>query len=424
MLSHLERPATPIPSIRQILADFAPAHLANGFIGWIFAATAPVAIILAVGAKGGLSVAELNSWIFGAFFLNGLITIAFSILYRQPLAFFWSIPGAILVGPALAHLNFQQVVGAYLVTGFGMIVLGASDRVRRVMAALPMPIVMGMVAGVFMRFGLDLVRALHEDIAVAGPMVALWLALTARPALGRYLPPTIGALIVGAVACVALGRLDAGAIGAFEFTRPIFQTPQWSGAAMLELVVPLAVTVLAVQNAQGFTVLKAAGHDAPIDAITVACGFGTLASAMVGSVCTCLAGPTNAILCSSEDRDRRYTAGVAVGLMSLAFGLLAPPVTRFMLHAPKAFISTLAGLAMLRVLQNAFITSFKDRFTLGALTSFLVTVADIGIFNIGAAFWGLVAGFAVSLLLEKQDFRALARPEPQGPGVINVTPGK
>ena len=79
--------------------------------------------------------------------------------------------------------------------------------------------------------------------------VALWLALTARPALGRYLPPTIGALIVGAVACVALGRLDAGAIGVFEFTRPIFQTPQWSGAAMLELVVPLAVTVLAVQNA-------------------------------------------------------------------------------------------------------------------------------------------------------------------------------
>ena len=29
-------------------------------------------------------------------------------------------------------------------------------------------------------------------------------------------------------------------------------------------------------------------------------------------------------------------------------------------------------------------------------------------FNIGAAFWGLVAGFGVSWLMEKQDFTALA----------------
>lgn len=37
--------------------------------------------------------------------------------------------------------------------------------------------------------------------------------------------------------------------------------------------------------------------------------------------------------------------------------------------------------------------------------SFLVSVADIGLFNIGTAFWGLVAGFAVSWLLERGNFR-------------------
>ena len=410
MLSHLERPSAPIPSLREILADFETVHVANAFIGWIFAATAPVAIILAVGAKGGLSVAELNSWLFGAFFINGLISIGFSWAYRQPLAFFWSIPGSILVGPAFAHLSLSQVVGAYLVTGLALVGLGASDRVRRVMAALPMPIVMGMVAGVFMRFGLDLIRALHQDFGVAGPMVAFWLMLTSLPALGRYLPPTIGALIVGAAACLWLGRLDTDAIGAFEIARPILQSPRWSNAAMLELVVPLAVTVLAVQNAQGYTVLKASGHDAPLDAITIACGLGAMASAMVGSGSTTLAGPTNAILCSGGAKARQYTGGIAVGLMSLAFGLMSPPFTRFMLHAPKAFIMALAGLAMLRVLQTAFINSFKDKFTLGALTSFLVTMADIGLFNIGAAFWGLVAGFAISMLLERGDFRTASPP--------------
>ena len=50
----------------------------------------------------------------------------------------------------------------------------------------------------------------------------------------------------------------------------------------------------------------------------------------------------------------------------------------------------------------------NGKFTLGALISLCVTVADLGILNIGAAFWGLVAGFGVSWLMEKRDFQALA----------------
>jgi benzoate membrane transport protein len=38
-----------------------------------------------------------------------------------------------------------------------------------------------------------------------------------------------------------------------------------------------------------------------------------------------------------------------------------------------------------------------------------VTVADLGLWNIGAAFWGLVAGIAVSWLLERGDFKAMVR---------------
>jgi benzoate membrane transport protein len=61
---------------------------------------------------------------------------------------------------------------------------------------------------------------------------------------------------------------------------------------------------------------------------------------------------------------------------------------------------------MLRVLQTAFTVSFRGKFTLGALVTFLVTVADVAILNVGAPFWGLVFGFAVSWLLERGDFRS------------------
>jgi benzoate membrane transport protein len=175
---------------------------------------------------------------------------------------------------------------------------------------------------------------------------------------------------------------------------------------MVELVVPLAVTVLVVQNGQGIAVLRAAGHRPPINAIAAVCGTGSLVTAFVGAVPTCLTGPVNAIIAASGDKHRHYTAGIFVGVLALAFGLFAPVFTRLLLAAPRAFIAALAGLAMLRVLQTAFTVSFKGKFTLGALVTFLVTVADVAILNVGAPFWGLVFGFAVSWLLERGDFRS------------------
>ena len=296
------------------------------------------------------------------------------------------------------------MIGAYYATGLLMLILGTTGWVARAMKSVPMPIVMGMVAGVFLRFGLDLVRSLHADIAIAGPMVVTWLMLSAVPAVGRRVPPLIGALLVGAATIAILGRIDASALGALEFARPVLQTPEWSWAAIVELVVPLAITVLVVQNGQGYAVLKAAGHEPPVDAITIACGIGAIASAAVGSISTCLTGPANAILTSSGERSRQYTAGVFTGILAIAFALMAPACTRLLLHAPKEFIMALAGLAMLRVLQAAFVASFVSRHTLGALVCMLVTLADYSLFSIGAAFWGLVAGFGVSWLMERGDF--------------------
>ncbi|MBI5319188.1 benzoate/H(+) symporter BenE family transporter [Bradyrhizobium sp.] len=406
MLKQIERPTERPPAPGRVLSDFGPIYASSGFIGWLFAVTAPVAIILSVGSKGGLSEGEIASWIFGVFFINGLITILFCWLYRQPLAFFWTIPGTVLVGQSLTHLTFPQVVGAYYVTSALMLVLGATGSVKRAMELVPLPIVMGMVAGVFLRFGLDLVHAVFADIAIAGPMVAVWLLLSALPWLGQRCPPIIGALIVGAVATIALGKFDASAPLRLELIRPVLQEPAWSIAAMVELVVPLAITVLVVQNGQGIAVLKAAGHEPPINAVAVACGIGSAITALAGGISTCLTGPTNAILVGSGERKRQYTAGIVVGILAILFGLLAPTFTRLLLNAPKSLIAALAGLAMLRVLQSAFTTAFGSRFSLGALVAFLVTVADHPLLNVGAAFWGLIGGLAVSLLMERPDFAA------------------
>ena len=401
----LEQAATRGPGMRELLSDVGGVQVVNGIVGFLFAATAPVAIILAVGTKAKLSPGDLSSWIFGSFFLNGLLSLWFCWRYRQPLVFFWTIPGVVLVGPALAHLTFPQVIGAYYATGVLMAVLGWSGVVRRVMQAVPVPIVMAMVAGVFLRFGLGLVFAVRDDFWIAAPMVVAFLVLSALPAL-RRVPPLIGTLVVGAVLVAVLGRFAGISSETADLVRPNLYVPAFSWQAMVELVLPLAITVLVVQNGQGITVLRAAGHEPPYDAVTVACGIGSIASAAVGAVSTCLTGPVNAILAASGEKSKQYSAGLVVGVLALAFGLFAPVFTSLMLATPKAFIATLAGLAMLRVLQTAFVVSFKERFTLGALVTFLVTVGDVPILNIGAPSWALVFGVIVSLLLERGDFRA------------------
>jgi benzoate membrane transport protein len=397
----LEKPVFPLTTPRRLLADFGATYAASAVVAFLFAASGPVAIILAVGARGGLSESDIASWIFAAFFLNGLMSIGYSIVYRQPLVFLWSIPGAVLIGPALGHLSFNEVIGAFLATGVLMLLLGLSGWVRRAMEAVPMPIVMAMVAGVFLRFGVDLVLAFRDDLWVALPMTAAFLAFSV---FRTKIPPLIASLVAGALAIWVLGTFKPPAGALFAIAAPNFYVPQFSWNAMVELVVPLAITVLAAQNAQGIAILNANGHAAPINAITAGCGAASIVTGLFGAVSTCLTGPVNALLSSSGERQRQYSAAVFFCLIALAFGLLAPLFTRLLLATPPAFIATLAGLAMLRVLQTAFAASFKDRFTFGALICFLVTVADVPIFRIGAPFWGLLLGLAASWLLERSDF--------------------
>mgnify|MGYP003671287688 CR=1 FL=1 len=411
MRGWLEPFAQPPTRFGQFVADLSPTALVNALIGFVFAATGPV--ILTVGGAAGLDEATLASWVFGAFFVNGFLSITACWLYRLPLVFFWTIPGTVLVGPALDHLTFAQVIGAFLGTGVLMMALGMLGWVRKAMQAIPMPIVMAMVAGVFLKFGVDWINAVHQDLLLAGPMTAVFLLLAAVPALGRRMPPLIGALLVGVALVVLTGRIDLGAAPATGWiTVPDLIAPEFSWQAMLELVVPLAITVLVVQNGQGIAVLHQAGHaQPPINAITFACGLWSLLVAAVGTVSTCLTGPTNALISSSGPRHAHYAAGIVVGLLAVSFGLFAPAFTRFLLACPPAFIATLAGLAMLRVLQASFTQSFGGKFQLGALISFLTTVSGITILSVGAPFWGLVFGGLMSWLLERDDYH---RSEPAG----------
>jgi len=395
----------PIPSLRELRRDFHIQAIVNGLLGFIFSASGPLAIILSVGTGAGMPAALIASWVLGCFGINGVLSLVLSWVYRKPLAFFWTIPGMVLMGEALTRLPFDEVIGAYLLTGALMLVLGLSGLIGRIMKAIPLAIVMAMVAGVFLKFGTDLIRHMQSDAWIAVPMILVFTTLTVFARIGRFIPPLIGSLLTG---LLLISIFDAPNIALDQLrwlAHPVVTAPVLSLRACLELVVPLAITVLVVQNGQGAAVLRAAGHEAPINTIASACGLWSMMTAMVGSVSTCLTGPTNAILVSSGPKESHYIGGITVGLLAMLFGFFSPGFISLLMATPAAFIVVLGGLAMLKVLQTAFQSAFRAQFSFGALVCFLVTVSGIQIASIGAAFWGLLAGYIASRLFEPADFQ-------------------
>lgn len=400
----LEKPSRPI-RFSEFRRDVGPLYVANAVVALIFSASGPLAVILASGQAGNLTEAQLTSWVMAAFAFNGLLTIIMTVVYRMPMAFFWTIPGTVLVGNSLRHLEWAEVLGAFIAVGVLVTLLGLGGVAGRVMKLLPMPIVMAMVAGVFLRFGLGLVDSIQTAPIVAIPMILVFFALSRFTNLGKFMPPVLGALLVGVAAVMISGQWTPQ--GPTQFVaQPVFQTPVFSWRAMVELVVPVAITVMVVQNGQGIAVLRGAGHNPPVNMSTLVSGIWSLPCAIVGCVSSCLTGPTNALLVSSGERDRQYTAAISIGILAIVVGIFAPLLVGFMLTMPAAWIAVLGGVAMLKALQGAFVTAFSTTCTLGALVTFLVTVADLTIFNIGGAFWGIVGGYAISRFMEASQLKA------------------
>jgi benzoate membrane transport protein len=406
----IEPVVRPLPPLRDVLRRAFGHNLANGFSAFLFAASGPGAMILAVGTAARLPADYIATWLFAGYALSGMITVVVCILYRQPLAFGYSMPAVVIVGPALAKYPMPELVGAYIATGVLILVLAATGLIRRATAALPEPIVMAMVAGVFLPFGLRLVGAFDGGPWVAGAMAAAYLLSSAAPALRNRVPPLLAALFAGAVAVAATGSFVPPEDLALRTAAPIVFTPVFSAGALVEFVIPLAITVVGLHNIQGFAILRNAGYRPPESLSTYLCGAGTAIYGILGSVPTVVTGPANAILNVSGEKAWRFVGGIWLGLFFVLFGFFSPVSVGLGAALPPALIAGLAGLAMLPVLQSAFVTAFRGAFTFGALVTFLVTVAGVSILGIGSAFWGLVIGYAVSRIVEPSDFR----PSPEG----------
>src|SRR5215472_2370138 len=101
----IEPIARPLPGWKDFRASLDRHTLTNAVVAWLFAVTGPLAVLLAVATKAKFEQDQIAAWIFGAHAIPGLLSVLASYLYRQPTGIAWSIPAAILIGPALDHFS-------------------------------------------------------------------------------------------------------------------------------------------------------------------------------------------------------------------------------------------------------------------------------------------------------------------------------
>ncbi|MCX6429536.1 MAG: benzoate/H(+) symporter BenE family transporter, partial [Actinobacteria bacterium] len=92
----------------------------------------------------------------------------------------------------------------------------------------------------------------------------------------------------------------------------------------------------------------------------------------------------------------RYFAGISAGAFYLLLGLLGGTVTGLFATLPPLLLAVLAGLALLPVIGSSTHEALADsEYRDAGLVTLLVTISGVSAWNLGAPFWGLIAGLAV-----------------------------
>lgn len=416
-------------NLRDLPGAMSLSALVAAFIVVMVSYSGPLLIVIQAAQAGGLSDAQTASWVWSIVIGYGVFSALLSIYYRQPLTSPWSTAGAVLLVTSLAHFTLPQAIGAYIVVGAASVILGLTGLFKRLMALVPQAIVMGMLAGILLRFGVD-VFAKMAEIPAGAPMTVggivlrfggdVFAKLTQNPLANPLLiismvavffvlkrqnfrAPTLGAMIIGAIIAALQGRIHIGDVP-LTLTVPVFTMPEFTIEAILTLSLPLLLLALTSQYAPGVAVLRAAGYEAPINGLLIGIGAVSMALAPFGCHGLNLGALLAAIIVNPEahpDPNKRYAAGVALGFWFTIFGIFGAAVVAIVAGLPAVLISTVAGLALIGTITSSLTSAMQEPTTRdGAIVAFLCSAASFTLFNVGAPFWGLLAGVAVNTLMQ------------------------
>ncbi len=352
-----------------------------------------IALVLAAAAAVGANPEQVTSWVLAVCLAKAAGSAILSAWNRVPVVLAWSTPGAALIA-ASTGISMAEAVGAFVLAGALIALTAALRPLGRAVAAIPDGVAAAMLAGVLLPFCLRGMEALRAAPAVVLPMVAVFLLVRLRnPAVAVLAALALGLGIVFAGGLADLPRLP------FHLPQPVLTLPEFHPGALIGLGLPLYLVTMASQNLPGFATMRAHGFEPPVSRALGVSGGVSAFAALLGAHRVNMAAITAAICLGDDvtpDRAERWKVGLVYAGVWVLLGLFSPAILSLLAALPGEVMGALVALALLGPLTGALTGAFTPPETRFAATmTIAVSAAGIGLFGIGAAFWGLLAGLAV-----------------------------
>ena len=384
----------------RLLRDQSLSAVAAGFVTVLVGFASSAAIVFQAAQALGATPAQTASWMWALGIGMGLTCIGLSLRWKMPVVTAWSTPGAAVLVTSAAGVPMDEAVAGFLVSAVLIAVAGFSGLFERMLGRIPMSLASAMLAGVLLRFGIDAFTSIQTQPVLVLSMLATW--LLTRRWWPRY--AIIATLLVGIAVAAATSQLQLAGLR-LELAQPVWTTPRPSLASVLGVALPLFVVTMASQNVPGVAVIRASGYAVPVSPAIGWTGAANVVLVPFGGFALNLAAITAAICMGPEahpDPARRYVAAVWAGVFYLLVGVFGATVAGLFAAFPTELVLAIAGIALFGTLGNSLATALHavdEREA--ALVTFLVTASGLSLLGIGAAFWGLVAGVIVRLVLHR-----------------------
>lgn len=389
-------------SVRDGLRDF-KINLSNftAFItAIVFHITGALIIFATVAVDANLSTQQAVSWIMCGSILGALATIFLCLHYQQPIVVMPSLPALLIMGPMFKIFNIREMVAGYLIAALLIFLIGAFGLIGKISKILPVPIIMGMIAGVFMSYGLKMVHAVTSKPLIAGVTVLSFLLANV---LFKKIPPLLVTLVTGVALALFMTPMNFDQV-VFKLYAPILVTPSFDPQILLSVSVPLVLLALA-DTLKGYGVLSANGYKTPLNTTTLFAGVVSAVGALFLSHSIVLAGPVTAIVGgeSAGDKEHRYVASVLNAVALIVVGVLAGIVLPFVKALPVEISQIIAGLAMLGLFTSSLELAFSSKcYQKGAFTALIIGISGVTAWGLGSPVWAILCGVIVYLFADQQ----------------------
>ncbi|WP_353369511.1 benzoate/H(+) symporter BenE family transporter [Aliiglaciecola sp. NS0011-25] len=376
----------------KIIQDSSLSAFIAGFIAVLVGFASAMAIVFQAAIASGANNQQLESWVWALGLGMGLSTLGLSLWYKRPLIIAWSTPGAALLATAVMNSDIATATGTFLMVGVLITLVGVTGIFNKLVKLIPLSVASAMLAGILMQFGLGLFAAIDQQPALIITMLVVY--LLAKRFIPRYAIPLV--LLIGLIFCIFNQTIETQSLS-FEFATPVWVSPSFSLASMIGIGLPLFIITMTSQNLPGVAILKSSGYEQqPISPIITTTGITTLLFAPFGGFTFSIAAITAAICTNEESHplpDKRYIAGISVGIFNIIAGVLGTAVVGLFAAFPQALIAGLAGIALLTAIAASLKTALDyDREREAAVLTFLMTASGISFFGVASAFWGIVVG--------------------------------